>query len=88
MADVVETAETTELAQSEERGEAVPVEAEESVEEVTEQAPAEATDEPVEAVDAGSDEPTEEGDDDVVAAPEPTSPYDLPGDWYVIHSYS
>ncbi len=23
-----------------------------------------------------------------VPAPKPTSPYDLPGDWYVIHSYS
>jgi transcription termination/antitermination protein NusG len=25
---------------------------------------------------------------DEVEAPKPTSPYDLPGDWYVIHSYS
>ena len=32
----------------------------------------------------GSEEETEE----VVAAPKPISPYDLPGDWYVIHSYS
>ncbi len=25
---------------------------------------------------------------DLLAEPEPASPYDLPGDWYVIHSYS
>ncbi len=30
---------------------------------------------------------TETTEEDVVA-PEPTSPFDLPGDWYVIHSYS
>jgi transcriptional antiterminator NusG len=35
-------------------------------------------------------EPGEEGDDDAepIAALAPASPYDLPGDWYVIHSYS
>jgi transcriptional antiterminator NusG len=27
-------------------------------------------------------------EDEVVQPPKPTSPYDLPGDWYVIHSYS
>lgn len=27
-------------------------------------------------------------DEEVVQPPKPTSPYDLPGDWYVIHSYS
>lgn len=27
-------------------------------------------------------------DEEIVEAPKPTSPYDLPGDWYVIHSYS
>ena len=26
--------------------------------------------------------------EEVVEAPKPVSPYDLPGDWYVIHSYS
>ena len=31
-------------------------------------------------------EPGEEGEP--IAAPAPASPYDLPGDWYVIHSYS
>ena len=32
--------------------------------------------------------PTEAPAEEVVEAPQPTSPYDLPGDWYVIHSYS
>jgi transcription termination/antitermination protein NusG len=26
--------------------------------------------------------------EDILAPPKPASPYDLPGDWYVIHSYS
>ena len=30
----------------------------------------------------------EEESQEPVAPPKPTSPYDLPGDWYVIHSYS
>jgi transcription termination/antitermination protein NusG len=69
---------------------AEPAEAEaapESVEAVTEGAPdaveADATEadaaEPAEGEAAAEDEP--------VVVP-PTSPYDLPGDWYVIHSYS
>ena len=31
---------------------------------------------------------SEETTDEAVEAPRPVSPYDLPGDWYVIHSYS
>lgn len=31
---------------------------------------------------------SQESSEEVVEAPQPTSPYDLPGDWYVIHSYS
>ncbi|MDX1469804.1 MAG: transcription termination/antitermination protein NusG [Acidimicrobiia bacterium] len=31
---------------------------------------------------------TEEEIEEVVETPKPVSPYDLPGDWYVIHSYS
>lgn len=46
--------------------------------------------EPEEA--AASDEAVEDGEEEaaaeIVEAPQPTSPYDLPGDWYVIHSYS
>lgn len=30
----------------------------------------------------------EESQEEPTPAPKPTSPYDLPGDWYVIHSYS
>jgi transcriptional antiterminator NusG len=39
--------------------------------------------EPVEAADA-----TDAAEAEIVEAPKPASPYDLPGDWYVIHSYS
>ena len=64
---------------------------------------AEAADEPAAKSEAVEDEPaakpkeveakasTEEAEDDeeaVVEPPKPVSPYDLPGDWYVIHSYS
>jgi len=42
---------------------------------------------PEETSEADADE-GEETEDEVVEAPKPTSPYDLPGDWYVIHSYS
>jgi transcriptional antiterminator NusG len=41
------------------------------------------------AVGAEVAEAGESTDDaDAVEAPKPASPYDLPGDWYVIHSYS
>lgn len=39
------------------------------------------------AEEAAQAEGTEE-QAEPVAPPKPTSPYDLPGDWYVIHSYS
>ena len=38
-----------------------------------------------------AEEPTGEPSEEVTEAvepPRPASPYDLPGDWYVIHSYS
>ncbi len=60
--------------------------------ETGEAAGAEVTQEPVEvevteAVEtAGADESIEPIEP--VDAPKPASPYDLPGDWYVIHSYS
>ena len=53
----------------------VEVAADESVDEVT-------TEEV--AAEVGSDETSVE----VVAEEKPLSPYDLPGDWYVVHSYS
>ena len=71
--------------------------AEETPEVVEAEAPADpVTAEETEAVAAETADATEtvesaeEGDDDAepVAAPAPASPYDLPGDWYVIHSYS
>jgi transcriptional antiterminator NusG len=65
------------------------VEAEESaepvaVEETTEAAAPESAD----ATDAAEPSPEGEEEAEPVAAPPPASPYDLPGDWYVIHSYS
>ena len=50
----------------------------------------------VEATEKSADEGAAEtvsdgeasGEEEPVAVPQPTSPYDLPGDWYVIHSYS
>ncbi|MBT8199309.1 MAG: transcription termination/antitermination protein NusG [Acidimicrobiia bacterium] len=44
------------------------------------------------AEDVGGDEEDNEEDDDeeveAAAPPKPQNPYELPGDWYVIHSYS
>jgi transcriptional antiterminator NusG len=54
-----------------------------TVEETTEAA----ADESAGATDAA--EPAREGDEEPEpVAPTPASPFDLPGDWYVIHSYS
>ena len=44
--------------------------------------------EPADAADAETGEVETAEDDSPIAAPIPPSPYDLPGDWYVIHSYS
>jgi transcription termination/antitermination protein NusG len=70
------------------------VEVDETVEEAaaTNEA-AETVEEPIdEAAEETSGEPGDEAADEtaetVVEAPKPASPYDLPGDWYVIHSYS
>ena len=72
MSEMVETTEATEEAAG--TTEAAPeVVVEETPDEVTEHV---------------SDAEAEDVIDEVVAAPRPVSPYDLPGDWYVIHSYS
>jgi len=64
--------------------ETTPAVSEESIPEPAEEPTPE---EVVEGVDEA--EETVEGDGAAEAeAPVPTSPYDLPGDWYVIHSYS
>jgi transcriptional antiterminator NusG len=79
----------TELVE-EQQTEEQPAEALESIEEtVPEAAPVE---EPLVEEDVASEPSAEavEADEAVEAedAPRPVSPYDLPGDWYVIHSYS
>jgi transcriptional antiterminator NusG len=69
---------------------AEPAEAEaapESVEAVTEAAPDAVEPDAVEADAAEPAEGEEAGEEEPVVVP-PASPYDLPGDWYVIHSYS
>lgn len=72
MAKAVETADTQELEEVVEADEKV-----EAVEDATEEATADASE------DAVADDVLEE-----VEVPTPASPYDLSGDWYVIHSYS
>ncbi|HEX9866170.1 MAG TPA: transcription termination/antitermination protein NusG [Acidimicrobiia bacterium] len=43
----------------------------------------------IEVVEVESEESEESSEtEDSIPAPKPASPYDLPGDWYVIHSYS
>jgi len=76
MAKAVETANTQELEEVVEADETV-----EAVEDATEEATADASE--VAVADAVADDVLEE-----VEVPTPASPYDLSGDWYVIHSYS
>ena len=61
----------------------------------TEETPAEtesdtpaAAEEPAESEPAEAEAADESEEAEVVEMPKPASPYDLPGDWYVIHSYS
>lgn len=63
---------------------------EEAAEETVEDAQEEVAEDTTEAAAEETEEAEEgeEAEDQVVEAPKPTSPYDLPGDWYVIHSYS
>ena len=63
--------------------------AEESAAEAAEETAAEAAEETAAEPSAETAaESADEATDEVVEPPKPTSPYDLPGDWYVIHSYS
>lgn len=61
--------------------------------------PVEVPDEPVEVADEPAEAPgldadaelvdvTEEGDDEGEPAPQEPSPFDRPGDWYVVHTYA
>ena len=42
----------------------------------------------IEVVEVELEESEESSEAEEIPAPKPASPYDLPGDWYVIHSYS
>lgn len=96
MAEVAETSEET-LAETEapeeteaveesstEETEAESTEATESTEAAESAEAAESTDDSVEGTQEGEAGP----EDEVAEPPRPASPYDLEGDWYVIHSYS
>jgi transcription termination/antitermination protein NusG len=90
--ETVEVEETVEEAvAADEAAETVEEQAAESsdvtVEEVAEASVAETAEETGDEV-AATEEPVDETAETVVEAPKPASPYDLPGDWYVIHSYS
>ena len=64
-------------------------EEEEPVAEAVDAAPApEAAVEATQAEEAEEEEDEEEEEEEVPVDTGPASPYDLPGDWYVIHSYS
>ena len=88
--ETVEVDETTEAVEMEEKADATGAEAgsAEAVAGATaEQDPA---DEVAEASDEAAEESSEASEEvpEAVVPPPPASPYDLPGDWYVIHSYS
>ena len=98
MAELTDTTEETEeivdeaVEESTERatGETVEETTDVSVEETTDVSVEETSDVPVEVPAPETTEvpAEEETADAVVEALAPASPYDLPGDWYVIHSYS
>lgn len=84
MAEIAET-ETVEV---EETVEPAADESTDTVEGQVEDSTEESVDEVAEETVEDVEETVEETADEVVEVPRPTSPYDLPGDWYVIHSYS
>jgi transcriptional antiterminator NusG len=86
--ELEETAETLEMSDAPDVTQVEDV-AEEAIEEAAEEVAVEATEA------AGTEAPTEEVDEEAdeesdaePVLPPPASPYDMPGDWYVIHSYS
>ena len=85
--DDVEVRDTAESMQVDEATEEAVVEAEDEVpvETAPEAVEQPATEEPAPEEPAAAEG---EGSEEAVVAPPPASPYDLPGDWYVIHSYS
>lgn len=78
------TAPTESAAPAEESAEETPEEAS-GAQEVAEAEEATGDGEAVPGEDAGE---ATEGEEEEPPAPKPVSPYDLEGDWYVIHSYS
>jgi transcriptional antiterminator NusG len=93
MAELVETTETPETTEAIEAETPEAIETTESTEaieaiaaETPEAIETTETPETTEAIEA--EETTEETVPEVVEPPKPPSPFDLPGDWYVIHSYS
>jgi transcriptional antiterminator NusG len=90
MADVIESTEATQVAEDEatpqEESPEVVTDAVEEAPEATETQSAEAPEAATAPEDAEAAETSEEAEP--VEPPGPASPYDLPGDWYVIHSYS
>ena len=94
MADIIETTEEASPVEMavEAVDEVVDTAAEDAVAEETviEEATVEEADEEVAVVEPVSDDAeTDDSDEEDSVGPEkPTSPYDMPGEWYVIHSYS
>lgn len=93
MAEAADTTETMDIEKAAEvlgAGKDSEETTEEAVEETVEDAQEEVAEDTTEAAAEETEEAEEgeEAEDQVVEAPKPTSPYDLPGDWYVIHSYS
>ena len=96
MPDLTGTTENVEIEETPQAAEAGEIAVDPEVEET--QAPeAEETPEAPEELDTPDTMQVEEAEeeasveaapDEAVVAPPPASPYDLPGDWYVIHSYS
>jgi transcription termination/antitermination protein NusG len=90
MTEIAET-ETVEVDETVEEAAATD-EAAETAEEQTDAVVDTAEEKTDEAAEETSGEPGDVAADEtvetVVEAPKPASPYDLPGDWYVIHSYS
>jgi len=88
--ETVEVDETTDAVEIEETAEATDVEAGSADSVAGATAEEDPADEVAEASDGAAEESSEAAEEvsEAVVPPPPASPYDLPGDWYVIHSYS
>jgi transcriptional antiterminator NusG len=88
--ETVDVDETTDAVEIEETAEATDVEAGSADSVAGATAEEDPADEVAEASDGAAEESSEAAEEvsEAVVPPPPASPYDLPGDWYVIHSYS